>query len=70
MKVARWVREGTVGKGPQGTSLAVYFMSWESRPTGEDEKVVYRAKPGRCLEQTEREVSEMENTTTRKLLTG
>jgi len=27
MKVARWVREGTVGKGPQGTSLAVYFMS-------------------------------------------
>jgi hypothetical protein len=39
-------------------------------PQGEDEKVVYRAKPGRCLEQTEREVSEMENARTGKLLTG
>ncbi len=29
MKVARWVREGTVGKGPQGTSLVVYFMPQE-----------------------------------------
>jgi hypothetical protein len=38
-------------------------------PKGEDEKVVYRAKPGRCLEQMEREVSEMESATTGKLLT-
>ena len=38
-------------------------------PEGEDEKVVYRAKPGRCLEQMEGEVSEMESATTGKLLT-
>ncbi len=38
MKVACTVREGAVGKGPMdvGTSLAAYFISWESRPTGAD----------------------------------
>jgi hypothetical protein len=47
MKVARWVREGTVGKGPQGTSLAVYFIPWESRPAREPGKARYRGKEGR-----------------------
>jgi hypothetical protein len=58
-KVARHVREGAVGKGPRsgqhldnsgqvgayvGTSLAVYFMSQESRPAKKIGKANRRAK--------------------------
>ncbi len=53
MKVARWVREGTVGKGPQGTSLAVYFIS------NDRSNVRYTGKGNREYRRERREVREM-----------
>ena len=43
--------------------------SWESRPTRDIGKAGDRAKPGRCLEHADREVSEMESATTASMFT-
>jgi len=61
MKVACTVREGAVGKGPMyvGTSLAAYFISWESRPTRAIGRPDHRGKEHRCLRSMRREACEM-----------